>query len=52
MALSQSELIRLLESLRLADGIELIRTVAERVVQELTEAEASAGPAGEVSFRR
>lgn len=50
MALSQSELIRLLESLRLADGIELIRTVAERVVQELTEA--SAGPAGGGSFRR
>jgi hypothetical protein len=42
MALSQSELIRLLESLRSTDGIELIRTIAERMVRELIEAEASA----------
>jgi putative transposase len=42
MALSQSELIRLLESLRSTDGIELIRAIAERMVQELIEAEASA----------
>ncbi|MDQ0605189.1 putative transposase [Streptomyces canus] len=42
MALSQSELIRLLESLHSTDGIELIRAIAERMVQELIEAEASA----------
>ncbi|MEV0227848.1 IS256 family transposase [Streptomyces sp. NPDC050704] len=42
MALSQSELIRLLESLRSTDGIELVRAIAERMVQELIEAEASA----------
>lgn len=42
MALSQSELIRLLESLRSTDGIELIRAIAERMVQELIEAEATA----------
>ncbi|GAA3491738.1 hypothetical protein GCM10018987_58210 [Streptomyces cremeus] len=42
MPLSQSELIRLLESLRSTDGIELIRAIAERMVQELIEAEASA----------
>lgn len=30
MTLSQSELIRLLESLRSTDGIELIRAIAER----------------------
>ncbi|MFF7139617.1 IS256 family transposase [Streptomyces nodosus] len=39
MALSQSELQRLLESLRTADGIELVRNVAERMLQELIEAE-------------
>jgi len=42
MALSRSDLIRLLESLRSTDGIELIRAIAERMVQELIEAEASA----------
>nr|WP_236072219.1 hypothetical protein [Streptomyces polyasparticus] len=42
MALSQSDLIRLLESLRSTDGIELIRAIAERMVQELIEVEASA----------
>lgn len=42
MALSQSELIRLLESLRSTDGIELIRAIAERMVQELIEAEPTA----------
>ncbi len=42
MALSQSDLIRLLESLRSTDGIELIRAIAERMVQELIEAEATA----------
>ncbi|MEJ8632046.1 IS256 family transposase [Streptomyces sp. MS2.AVA.5] len=41
MALSQSDLIRLLESLRSSDGIELVRSVAERMLQELVEAEAS-----------
>lgn len=41
IALSQSELIRLLESLRSSDGIEFIRAIAERMVQELIEAEAS-----------
>ena len=42
MALSRSELIRLPESLRSTDGSELIRAIAERMVQELIEAEASA----------
>jgi len=42
MALSQSDLIRLMESLRTADGIELIRTLAQRILQELIEAEATA----------
>ncbi|GAQ57519.1 transposase, Mutator family [Streptomyces acidiscabies] len=42
MALSQSELIRLLESLRSTDGIELIRAIAQPMVQELIEAEATA----------
>lgn len=41
MALSQSDLQRLLESLRTADGIELVRNVAERMLQELIEAELS-----------
>lgn len=39
MVLSQSDLQRLLESLRTADRIELVRNVAERVLQELIEAE-------------
>ncbi|MEV8546416.1 transposase [Streptomyces sp. NPDC051572] len=42
MALSQSDLLRLLESLRSANGLELVRSVAERLLQELIEAEASA----------
>ncbi|MEV8099829.1 IS256 family transposase [Kitasatospora sp. NPDC085879] len=42
MALSQSDLLRLMESLRTADGIELIRTLAQRMLQELIEAEATA----------
>jgi putative transposase len=42
VALSQSDLLRLLESLRSADGLELVRSVAERMLQELIEAEASA----------
>jgi hypothetical protein len=41
MALSQSDLQRLLESLRTAGGIELVRNVAERMLQELIEAELS-----------
>ncbi|MER8104062.1 IS256 family transposase [Kitasatospora sp. NPDC094016] len=41
MALSQSDLLRLLESLRSADGLELVRGVAERMLQELIEAEAT-----------
>ncbi|AVV45395.1 IS256 family transposase [Streptomyces sp. P3] len=41
MALSQSELMRLLESLRQADGVEAIRVVCERILQELIEAEAT-----------
>ncbi|MGH2889021.1 MAG: IS256 family transposase [Solirubrobacteraceae bacterium] len=41
MALSQSELLRLLESLRSSEGIELVRSVAERMLQELIEAEAT-----------
>lgn len=42
MALSQSDLLRLLESLRSSDGLELVRGVAERMLQELIEAEATA----------
>lgn len=42
MALSQHDLLRLLESLRSADGLELVRAVAERLLQELIEAEAAA----------
>ncbi|RRR81067.1 IS256 family transposase [Streptomyces sp. RP5T] len=41
MVLSQSELMRLLESLRRADGVEAIRVVCERILQELIEAEAT-----------
>jgi putative transposase len=41
MALSESELMRLLESLRRADGVEAIRVVCERILQELIEAEAT-----------
>jgi putative transposase len=42
VALSQHDLLRLLESLRSADGLELVRGVAERMLQELIEAEATA----------
>ncbi|MFJ9968908.1 IS256 family transposase [Streptomyces avermitilis] len=42
MALSQSDLMRLLESLRSSDGLEIVRSVAERLLQELIEAEATA----------
>ncbi len=42
LALSQHDLLRLLESLRSADGLELVREVAERLLQELIEAEAAA----------
>ena len=42
MALSQSDLLRLIESLRSSDGLELVRSVAERMLQELIEAEATA----------
>ncbi|MER7779642.1 IS256 family transposase [Streptomyces sp. NPDC096191] len=42
MALSQFDLLRLLESLRSSDGLELVRNVAERLLQELIEAEATA----------
>lgn len=41
MALSQHDLLRLLESLRSADGLELVLEVAERLLQELIEAEAT-----------
>ncbi|MGW5731839.1 MULTISPECIES: IS256 family transposase [Streptomyces] len=41
MALSQSDLMRLLESLRAADGVESIRVLCERILQELIEAEAT-----------
>jgi hypothetical protein len=42
MALSQHDLLRLLESLRSGDGLELVRSIAERMFQELIEAEAAA----------
>ncbi len=42
MALSQSDLLRLMESLRSAEGVELIRALARRILQELIEAEATA----------
>ena len=41
MALSHDDLLRLLESLRSNDGIEIVRAAAERVLQELIEAEAA-----------
>ncbi|MFE7976142.1 IS256 family transposase [Streptomyces shenzhenensis] len=41
MALSQHDLLRLMESLRTADGIELVRALAQRILQELIEAEAT-----------
>jgi transposase-like protein len=42
VALSQFDLLHLLESLRSADGLELVREVAERLLQELIQAEAAA----------
>jgi len=42
VALSQSELTRLLQSLHSTEGLELVRSVAERMLQELIEAEAAA----------
>lgn len=41
MALSQSELMRLLESLHRAEGVEATRVVCERILQEPSEAEAT-----------
>lgn len=55
MALSQSDLIRLLESLRTVDGVETIRVLCERILQELIEAEATeaiGAAAGEHSAQR
>jgi putative transposase len=48
MALSQHDLLRLMESLRTADGVELIRVLAQRILQELIEAEATAVIGAEV----
>lgn len=42
MALSRPDLLRLLESLRSADRLELVRSVAERMLQEQIESEAAA----------
>jgi putative transposase len=39
MALAHDDLLRLLESLRSADGLEIVRAAVERVLQELIEAE-------------
>jgi putative transposase len=39
MALSQHDLLRLLESLRSADGLELVRSGAEQMLQELIDVE-------------
>jgi hypothetical protein len=41
MTLSGSNLIRLLESLRTADGVDTIRMQCQRILQELIEAEAT-----------
>jgi putative transposase len=41
MALSRSDLLRLSESLRSADGLEMMRTLVQRMLQELIEAEAT-----------
>ncbi|WP_374224813.1 transposase [Streptomyces sp. ISL-99] len=40
--MSQHDLLRLMESLRTADGIELIRVLVQRILQELIEAEVTA----------
>jgi putative transposase len=42
VALSRHDLLRLLEPLRSADGLGLVRSPAERLPQELIEAEAAA----------
>src|SRR4051794_25364104 len=42
MALSQSELLDLLASLRSSDNTDMLRLVLERILQELIEAEATA----------
>lgn len=42
MALSQSELLDLLASLRSSNNVDMVRTVLERILQELIEAEATA----------
>jgi putative transposase len=42
VALSQHDLLRLLDALRSAEGLELVRGAAERMLQELIEAEATA----------
>ena len=41
MALSSSDVMRLLDSLRTADGVATIRVLCERILPELTEAEAT-----------
>lgn len=41
MTLSRSDLMRLLQALRTADGVETIRVLCERILQELIEAEAT-----------
>ncbi|MCQ4043311.1 transposase [Streptantibioticus rubrisoli] len=41
MALSQLDLMRLLQSLRRADAVETIRMLCERILHELSEAEAT-----------
>ncbi|WP_254406345.1 transposase [Streptomyces sp. AC627_RSS907] len=46
MALPQHDLLRLRASLRPADDLELVREVAERLLQELTEAEAATRTGG------
>ncbi len=42
MALPESDLLRLMESLRTAEGVELVRVLAQRILQDLIEAEATA----------
>lgn len=41
MALTQHDLLELLESLRASDSVDMVRTVLERILQELIEAEAT-----------
>lgn len=42
MALSRHDLLRPMQSLRSSEGVELIRALVQRVLQELIEAEATA----------